>query len=265
MASSILLLSYVSYQHSYDKFNKNEKNIYRVDLSQYQNNNLVFNSAENYPALAHALKTDFPEVVDAARLYNMGYKNNCVFTYQNKYFKETKFLYADASFLTMFSFPFIQGNPKTALTQPFTAVISESFAHKFFGNENPIGKLIQMDDDDKNSELCKITGVFKNVPENSHIKFNILISYPTLYHRKGGVTRYEDSWNRKDFYTYILLRPGTNVNALESKLPSFINKYIPNEKENHAENKLILQPLEKIHLRTNLSNLTHGLSSKNYC
>src|SRR5439155_1262079 len=125
MASSILLLSYVSFQYSYDKFNKNAKNIYRVNLSQYQNNNLVFNSAENYPALAPALKIDFPEVADAARLYNMGYKNNCVFTYQNKYFKETKFLFADASFLNMFSFPFIEGDPKTALTQPLTAVISK--------------------------------------------------------------------------------------------------------------------------------------------
>ena len=253
MASSILLLSYVSFQYSYDKFNKNAKNIYRVNLSQYQNNNLVFNSAENYPALAHTLKTDFPEVVDAARLYNMGYKNNCVFTYQNKYFKETKFFYADASFIAMFSFPFIEGDPKTALTQSFTAVISESFSHKFFRNENPIGKLIQMDDDDRNSELCKISGVFKDVPENSHIKFNILISYPTLYHRKEGTVRYEDSWNRKDFYTYILLRPGTNVNVLESKFPSFINKYIPHEKESHTENKLALQPLEKIHLAPKLN------------
>src|SRR6266568_5079415 len=105
ITSSILLLSYVSFQHSYDNFHTNKKNIYRVDLSLYQNNNLVVNSAENYSSLAPALKTEFPEVADAARLYNMGYKNNCIFTYQNKYFKETKFLYADASFLTMFSFP----------------------------------------------------------------------------------------------------------------------------------------------------------------
>src|SRR6266496_2185988 len=240
--SSILLLSYVSFQHSYDNFNVNK-----------QNNNLVVKSAENYSSLAPALKTEFPEVADAARLYNMGYKNNCIFTYQNKYFKETKFLYADASFLTMFSFPFIQGNPKTALTQPFTAVISESFSHKFFGNENPIGKLIQMDDDDRNSELCKITGVFKDVPENSHIKFKVLISYTTLYHRKGGIARYENSWNRKDFYTYVLLRPGTNVNSLVSKFPSFINKHIPDEKDNHTESKLSLLPLEKIHLESNLN------------
>src|SRR6266487_2195547 len=253
ITSSILLLSYVSFQHSYDNFHANKQNIYRVDLSLYQNNNLVVNSAENYSSLAPALKTEFPEVADAARLYNMGYKNNCIFTYQNKYFKETKFLYADASFLTMFSFPFIQGNPKTALTQPFTAVISESFSHKFFGNENPIGKLIQMDDDDRNSELCKITGIFKDVPENSHIKFKVLISYTTLYHRKGGIARYENSWNRKDFYTYVLLRPGTNVNSLVSKFPSFISKHIPDEKDNHTESKLALLPLEKIHLESNLN------------
>jgi putative ABC transport system permease protein len=253
MASSMLLFGWVAFQLSYDNFHAKKKDIYRIALDTYQHNSLVFKSAENYAALGPALKADLPEVMDAARLYNMGSKNNCVFTYHNTAFKETKFLYADASFLTIFSFPFMDGDPKSALAEPYTAVISESISRKFFGNEKAIGKFIQMDDDDRNSELCKITGVFKDVPENSHLKFNILISYPTLYHRKGGMDRFENNWNQKDFYTYVLLRPGTDIKSLESALPSFINKHIPNTGTNQAESKLELQPLQKIHLKSNLN------------
>ena len=252
IASSLLLLSYVSFQFSYDDFNVNEKNIYRVNLDLYQNNKLVFKSAENYSALGPALKNDYPQVVAQARLYNMGYKNNCVFTYNNDHFGETKFLYADPSFLSMFSFPFIQGNPASALSQPYSAVISASEAKKFFGDSNPVGKFIQMNDDDRNAELCKITGVFKDVPENSHIKFNILISYSTLDQRRNGMSRYENAWDHKDFYTYIQLRPGTNPKLLEENLPAFISKHIPAERSSFTESKLTLQPLKRIHLTPGL-------------
>ncbi|HWY34036.1 MAG TPA: ABC transporter permease, partial [Nitrosopumilaceae archaeon] len=211
MASTILLLSYIAFQDSYDNFHSKKKDIYRVALEFHQNGKLVFQSAENYSGLAPALKKDLPEVIYAARLYNMGYKNNCVFTYDfNKNLKETKFLFADPSFFNIFSFPFIQGDSLTALSQPNTAVISESTSRKMFGNHNAIGKFIQLDDDDRNSELCRITGVFKDIPENSHLKFNILFSYSTLYHRQGGVPRFENTWDQKDFYTYVLLRAGTD-------------------------------------------------------
>jgi putative ABC transport system permease protein len=252
IASSLLLLSYVSFQFSYDDFNVNEKNIYRLNLDLYQNKERLFKSAENYSGLGPALKHDFPQVVAQARLYNMGYKNNCVFTVNNNHFRETKFLYADPSFLTMFSFPFIQGDPASALSQPYSAVISASEARKFFGDNNPVGKFIQMNDDDRNSELCKITGVFKDVPENSHIKFNILISYSTLDQRKGGLSIYENGWDRKDYYTYVQLRPGTNPDLLEERLPAFISQHIPAEKLSFTESKLTLQPLKKIHLGSSL-------------
>ncbi len=252
IAGSLLLVSYVSFQFSYDDFNKNEKNIYRVNLDLYQNNKLLFKSAENYSALGPALKNDYPQVLAQARLYNMGYKNNCVFTYNKDHFRETKFLYADPSFLTMFSFPFTEGDPNSALAQPYSAVISASEAKKIFGNDNPVGKFIQMDDDDRNSELCKITGVFKDVPENSHIKFNILISYSTLDQRRNGSARYENAWDYKDFYTYVQLQPGTNPKMFEENLPAFINRHIPAEKTKITESKLSLQPLAKIHLTSDL-------------
>jgi len=249
IASSILLLSYVSFQLGYDGFNSSKRSIYRVNLDFFENNRLIVQSAENYSAVGPALKKEFPEILDQARLYNMGYKNNCVFSSNNVYFKETKFLYADSSFLTMFSFPFLQGDPRSALAQPYTAVISETIARKLFGNngsQGALGRSIQMTDDDRNNELCKITGVFKDIPENSHLKFNVLISYSTLDRR--GSERYESDWHKKDYYTYVQLRPDADPGSLEAKLPLFVQKHSPGETALHQESRLSLQPLEKIHL-----------------
>jgi putative ABC transport system permease protein len=249
IASSILLLSYVSFQWNYDGFNTSGRSIYRVNVDVFENQQLAVHSAENYAAVGPALKKDFPEIADQARLYNMGYKNNCVFSYNHIDFKETKFLYADASFLNMFSYPFLQGDPKSALVEPYTAVVSETVAKKLFGVngvQDAIGKSIQMTDDDRNSELCKVTGVLKDIPENSHLKFNILISYATLY--KRSFDRFEYGWERKDFYTYVLLRPGADPALLEAKLPAFIQKHKAAGTDPRKQIKFSLQPLGKIHL-----------------
>lgn len=249
IACSVLLLSYVAFQLSYDGWHEKKQDIYRIGLDFYQDGRLVIESAETYSAVGPSLRTDFPEVRDVARLYNMGYKNNCVFSYNNTSFRETRFLYAEPSFLTMFTFPLVQGDAPSALAQPYTAVISESIARKLFGPDylrTALGRSIQMTDDDRNSELCRITGIVKDVPENSHLKFNILISWSTLYHRSRE--RFEQNWNRKDFYTYVLLRPGTDPTILERKLPAFTRRHIPDEQAQHQQSILSLQPLEKIHL-----------------
>jgi len=251
IASSLLLLGYVAFERSYDSFDANRKDLYRVDLSYYEDGKPVFQSAENYSPLGPALKKEVPEVLDAARLYNMGYKNNCVFTYDNRSFKETKFLYADASFLRMFSYPLVEGDARTALDQPYSAVISESLAKKIYGDEDPMGKPIKMDDDDRNAELCKVTGVFKDVPANSHLQFHILISYPTLY--KRGLDRFEGNWGRKDFYTYVQLRPGADAGEVQSKLSGIIDRHIPDERAQHRQSVLTLQPLSRIHLTQGLA------------
>lgn len=251
IACSILLLSYVSFQLGYDSFHTNKNQIYRVGMSFSQDHRLVAETAETYSAIAPAIKKEFPEVLDAARLYNMGYKNNCVFSYGDLNFKETKFMYSDPSLLTIFSFPLIQGDPRSALTQPFTAVISESMAHKLFGDQylhKAMGESILMNDDDRHHELCKITGICKDIPENSHLKFNILISYSTLLTRNGGSDRYDQNWTRKDYYTYLLLRPGADPLALENKLPAFVRSHQHNTETAATESRLSLQPLQQIHL-----------------
>lgn len=252
IASALVLLSYVSFQSGYDGFNVRGRELYRVNLALYEEGKQVFQSAENYPALAPVLKKEIPEVLDAARLYNMGYKNNCVFTYNEVPFRETEFMYADASFLRMFTYPFVKGDPSTALSEPYSAVISASRAKKIFGFTDPIGKSLKMDDDDRNAELCKITGVFKDVPANSHLQFKILMFYSTLYHRNGGAARFESKWDRKDFYTYALLRPGADPALVQAKLAGVIARYLPDEKARHRQSVLSLEALSSVHLTTGL-------------
>ncbi|NUM81928.1 ABC transporter permease [bacterium] len=135
LAGFWIIMQYVTFERSYDNFHVNAGNIYRVQLDQYKNNELIFKSSENYPAVGPALEKDFPEIVSNARLYNLGSKNNVVITYQDApggpiQFKHRRFLYADSSFLPMFSYKMIYGDAATALGEPFSMVISESYAKK---------------------------------------------------------------------------------------------------------------------------------------
>lgn len=259
LAGAILILHYVSFESSYDSFQPEADNIYRVSLEIYQNGEYVFHSAENYPPVGPTMVKDFPEVIEWSHLYNMGAKNNVVITYESApgepvKIKHKRFLYASPTFLKMFGAKMIDGDAETALSEPLTMVISESTAKKYFGNENPIGKRLRLKDDDFNDENCLVTGVFEDVPENTHLKYDVLISTPTLYSRFDGAnTRYNTGWVRKDFYSYIKVAEGTDIEALESKLPAMVDQYMPGLKQNGGENVMHLQPLRKIHLESNLS------------
>ena len=128
-------------------------------------------------------------------------------------------------------------------------VISESTAKKYFGDINPIGKLLRVEDDDANDELCEVTGVFKDSPANTHLKFDVLVSFSTLFSRGDfAVGRYKEGWFRKDFYTYIELADGTDPKLLESRFPQTIAKYKPEHTDKNIKEELLLQPIRNIHL-----------------
>lgn len=259
VAACLLILQYVNFEWSYENFHKNGDNIYRVALEQYQSGEAAFKSAENYPGLAPALMAEVPEVKSVARMYNLGAKNNMVVTYEGAptgpiKFKQKRLLYADSSFLPMFSFEMIGGDPKTALAEPLKMVITESYAKRYFGDEDPLGKMLHLQDDDFNDELCEVTGVVKDIPENSHLKFDILVSYSTLFGRfERAPERYDQSWRRKDMYTYVETVDGADAAAIEAKLPALIAKYNPQLKEQNREDIMRLQPLKDIHLYSQLS------------
>lgn len=259
LAGAILILHYVSFESSYDSFQPDSDNIYRVSLEIYQNGEFVFHSAENYPPVAPTMVKDFPEVTEWSHLYNMGAKNNIVITNEQApgepiKLKHKRFLYASPTFLKMFGAMMVEGDAETALAEPLTMVISETTARKYFGNESPIGKRLRLKDDDFNDENCVVTGVFEDVPENTHLKYDVLISTPTLYNRfDGAMTRYNTGWVRKDFYSYIKVADGTDIASLEAKLPAMVDQYMPGLKQNGGENVMHLQPLRKIHLESHLS------------
>jgi putative ABC transport system permease protein len=157
-------------------------------------------------------------------------------------FNPEKFYIADASFLTMFSFPFVSGDPSTALVEANTTVISENMAQKYFGGEDPMGKTLRL-----NQRLpLKVTGVFKDVPENSHIKFDMLISFSTVP-RQG----LDDTWAWPEFYNYVMLAPGTDPKKVEARFPAFIDLHLGKiMKQYNFVTYFHLQPVADIHLRS---------------
>jgi putative ABC transport system permease protein len=277
MAVFLLIAQYVKFEHSYEDFVPDRQNTYRVSLETYLNNDLTAASAENYPAVGPALQREFPEVTAFARLYNLGYKNNVVITNEDAKpipiaIKVHRFLYADSAFLPMMGYRLLEGDAATALAQPFTAVVSETYARMYFGSGDPIGKTLHMHDDDFNDELVKVTGVFKDAPPNTHLKFDVLFSYKTLSNR-GNTTaclyckpsrshagasasfynRFELSWTRDDMYTFIRLRPGTDAKLIETRMPAIIAKYKPELAASGKRQELHLQPLKDIHLTSDLA------------
>ncbi len=259
ICGALLIAFYVHFESSYDGFVDNAQNKYRVSLAYDLNGEDVYHSAENYPPVGPTMVKDFPEVVGWAHAYNMGSKNNVVITYEEGMgepvkIKHRRFLYASPTFLEMFSAEMIAGDAETALKDPFTIVISESTAKKYFGDDNPMRKRLRLRDDDFNNENCLVTGVYKDVPSNSHLKYDALISTSTLYGRfDGAPRRYRDGWVRKDFYSYIEVLPGTDIKALEAKFPAMISSYMPELAERNAAHKMYLQPLQRIHLVSQLA------------
>ena len=262
MAVFLFIAMYVKFETSYEDFNPNASSIYRVKLDVYVNNEQVLTSAENYPAVGPAL-TALPEVTAFTRLYNLGYKNNVIITNEEAKpdpiaFKHRKFLYADSSFLPMMGYTLIAGDIRTALAEPHTAVITKHYATLYFGTEDPIGKILRMQDDDDNNELVRVTGILDEVPANTHLKFDVLFSYKTLYARQGdnpsyGIERFDRSWQRSDMYTFIQLRPGTDVRTFEAKLPAIVKRNNPVQQTSNQRDVLTLQPLKDIHLTSRLA------------
>ena len=255
IACCLLIFQYVAYERSFDSFPKKAKQIVRLRLDSYQQGKLSWKSATVYPAFGPTMKKDFPEVEDFCRLIDadMLLSND----EKNVKFSENKGYYADPSFLSMFNVQLVKGNPKTALTGPDKLLLSENTAKKYFGQDDPIGKKLVYRDPDFTRTL-EVTGIFKEYPSNSHLIINHLVSYST----RGSINRQfgdttnatETSWGWYDFYTYLQLKPHTDLKKFESKFPAFCNRYINNgdwQKANNVIAEIHILPLKDIHLYSN--------------
>ena len=242
MAAFMLLLQFVIHENSFDAFHENSDNIYRVRYDAYRNGQRMFASAAAVPAVGPAMKNNFPEVLE----YSWAFPLSGVFTNdENISYRERKIQVSTPSFLTMFSWEMIAGDT-SALSKPYTAVLTESAAKKYYGDEDPIGKTLRFGDD---WEL-EIRGVIRDVPENSHLKFSVLISAETLHQQTDGASR--TAWGWYDFNTYIVLKEGTDPQVFQEKFAEWLAVERQEEWGDGGFEEFILQPLEDIHLHSDL-------------
>jgi putative ABC transport system permease protein len=244
IASFILIVMWIKAETSYDKFHKNAENIYRVDYLLYEEGILEQHSAAGSTGIGKEIKNAFPEVADYTRFF----RTDALVKYGDKTFKESNLLYAQSSFFTLFSFPLIVGKNDTSLLAINHAVITEETARKYFGDENPIGKMITID----GATDFEVTGIARSAPGNSHFKFDILLSYENLIKS----SRYWDnSWVTERVYSYILMSPGADASDLQAKLPqipeAFIGKFM---KEAFFLLEYKLVKLTDIHLHSSVNN-----------
>jgi len=249
LVACFFVFQYVYFESTYDRFNKQSDNLYRVTISYSGSLSNVAPTAANHPAVGPAMKADFPEVVDYARFVNIAlFFNASTMSYDDgaeiKTFNEGSIFLADASFFNVFSYPLVAGDRKSCLKEANSIVISTSSARKYFGTKNPLGQTVKM----SGRMPMKVTGVFTDVPENSHIKFDMLVSWATAGPNFGN-----DVWVWPEYYNYVVLAPGTDIAKLEAKFPAFIEKYLGAKmKELNFRSAFHLQRVTDIHLTSNL-------------
>jgi len=237
----LLIFFYIQDELSYDRFHINADRLYRVVFSTSDDD--APTNANGSFGVGPALKRDFPEVVDYARIRKMGQGVKRYIGHRDKKFYEQRFFFADPQILTIFDFPLVKGDPETALNEPGSIVLTEETAYKYFGREDPMGKTIESDPYN-NGQLMnfRVTGIAKNTPTQSHFHFDFLASYIS---QTEDTTRFGGFWQH---FTYILLDNKTSAISLEPKLLEFLHR---NWREDPWY-RLRLQPITDIHLRSGL-------------
>jgi putative ABC transport system permease protein len=232
MACFIVIATYLQFELSYDRFHENGNRVFRLVEKQIFEGQDEQNLGQSTPWMGETL-LEHPEVDTAVNFINMG---TIYVKYKNEMIEIPRALVVDPDVFKVFSFKLLQGDPQTVLMEPNTAVITDSTARRIFGEENPVGKILQ----GPNSKDFKVTGVVENVPGNSHIQFQMLVSIMEM--RNQPV-----EWDNYDHYspTYILLKQHTDPEALERKLSGHVQKYF---RHNADHVSLYLQPMKDIHL-----------------
>lgn len=239
---SLFLIFYIKDELGYDKHNKKAERIFRINSYIHERDKNTDWVLTQFP-LGPTLKKDYPEVEDMVRLSS---RERTLFKNGDNNFYETKVYYADSTIFNVFTHKFVEGNAATALNAPFDIVISKTLAEKYFGRNTPaVGKTLRTVYD-----VYKITGVIEDIPENSHLRYDMLISMSTLLRgNQGG----QDNWGNFNNFTYVLLKPGVNVQAFNKKLADVYKKYVePIFKQFNVTMRYDLQNVTAIHLHSNL-------------
>lgn len=254
LTCSMLIIVYVLNEHSYDRFHENAEYIYRLGKEAITGDKADREPLSSAPT-AKALLQDFPEVANIARFK---YCRKTIVKYRDKKFYESHISYVDPSAFDIFTLAMISGEAKTALTKPYSIVITEQIATKYFGTDNPLGKVLQFN----NEYDYHVTGVMKNIPENSHLELDMLCSMETLYSQNDPTL---ENWLAFEYFTYVQLKDQVDYEQFESKFPAFIDKYISDDlKDQNKSIKFFLHPLTKIQLYSHLEGFSPGRITQVY-
>ncbi|MEQ8927743.1 MAG: ABC transporter permease, partial [Fulvivirga sp.] len=253
----ILIYNYVDFERSYDLFNPHVDNVYRVENTLLRQNEIIIESAEGLAALGEYSLKNYSEVKDYVKIYNVGAKNNNSITVggsENKTFLEKKLFFATASFPKMFALKFLEGNGD--LSKPNQVIISKSIALKYFGSkEEVLGESIDFRDDDGRSNELIISGVFEDYRRDSHLDFELVISFKTIITDDQSHERFENAWRRFDFLNYLELANDANVQSLENQLSEYATQMAGlNDDDRGYEYVFSLKPIKNIHLDKSITN-----------
>ncbi len=231
MAGAILILLWVQYELSYEKFHKNADNLYLVAWERLSNNRHYASSPAPF---ADRLKQDFPEFQNIARL---SLHEQHIVKFRDKVFAEKQVAVADPSLFQMFTFFLVKGDIKTVLAEPNTLVLAEKTAKKYFGDEDPLGKILDIDG--RSLEVC---GVVADIPDNTDITFDFITRFKDLPIFQSD-PRFQ--WNHFSFYTFVQLEEGADILGINTKLSTAMERYRPWDP---YERYFYLYPLTKLHL-----------------
>ena len=237
MACFTVIMLFVENEFSFDRFHHKSEDVYRVVKDFVNEDGTKVPDATTPPALARALREELPEVEQATRLFpNRG--RLYLLQYGEKRLYETNLIRVDSNFFKVFDFPFLSGNKQTALKEIHSVILTETTAKKYFGNEDPINRVIRMNLN--NGTDFVVSGIVKDVPQNSHFTFDLLIPFESG--RNPDV-----NWDWNSFYTYARLKSGSSPAVFESKVKDLFKKYKPNSTDQYYTQSLV-----DIHLKSKL-------------
>jgi putative ABC transport system permease protein len=246
LTCSLLILAYILNELSYDKYNANADRIYRVTRTfNNQDGNVSLRLSTISPPFGPYLLTDFPDIQKMTRILSNGVTS---MRYHEKLFNDHVY-FADENLFDVFSVRVLKGNPKTALSIPFTVMIDEEMSKKYFGDEDPMNKSIRFN----NQFELKVSGVFKSFPANAHIHPEVMVSFSTLNDTAVyGAEGLRTNWGNNSFFTYLLMPENYPVKKMVAQFPAFLDKHMPHKDFNGMNpskfTSLDLQKLTDIHL-----------------
>ena len=260
LACFLFILAYVKDELSYDRYHEKADRIYRADFKGHIFGQ-EFDLTEVGDPFGPTVLESYPEVVQQARLRDHG---SYLVRYENNSYREDEVVFADSTFFQVFTFPLLKGDPQMALAEPGAVVITPAVAKKYFGDEDPIGKTLVLD----NEHNHRVTGIMEEMPKNTHFYYNMLLSMPSLEESRSN------QWVSNNFHTYLVLKEGADPKALQSKFPQIIETHIGRQLEQYdahifcredqigEETLRFLKLFERVYNDFGLSDIAYKLATR---